>query len=109
MFMMDEELRHLEEIHERVVAEGSITDKVQCPRCESVEVSWVGGDMSGLGDYYHMYVCEDCGRLPKGVQVFLVPCSEEDYGHDPLALPRDPNAVTSMAMQETDFGFKEGS
>jgi len=73
-----EKLR-LEKIHERVLAEGSITDKVQCPRCGSTEVGWAGGDMSGMGDYYDMYVCEQCGRLPKGVRVFLVPISEEDY------------------------------
>ncbi len=80
-------------------------DPNTCPRCGSTNVGWVGGDMDGRGGYYHMYLCEDCGRLQEGIRVFLVPCSEKEYGHDPLALPRDPNAVTSMAMQETDFGF----
>lgn len=79
-----EELREkLEEIHEKVLASGSITDKVQCPGCGSTHVSWSGGDMSGLGDYYDMYMCEECGRLPKSVQVFLVPVSNEDYGTHP--------------------------
>lgn len=77
-----EKLR-LEKIHEKVLAEGSITDEVQCPRCGSTDVGWAGGDMSGLGDYYDMYVCEQCGRLPKGIQVFLVPVSKEDYGTHP--------------------------
>lgn len=69
----------LEEIHERVLAEGSITDKVQCPRCGSTKAGWAGGDMSGLGDYYDMYLCEDCGRRPNGLRMFLVPISKEDY------------------------------
>lgn len=84
-------------------------DPSTCPRCGSTEVSWVGGDMGGLGDYYHMYACKNC-QPEVGVQVFLVPCSEEEYGHDPLALPRDPDAITSMAFKESesDFGVEEG-
>jgi len=74
-----------------------------CPRCGSTDVAWCGGDSDG-SNYYHMYLCEDCGRLPKGVRVFLVPCSKEEYGHNPLALPRDPDVVTSMAFREMDFG-----
>lgn len=58
-------------------------DPSVCPRCGSTEVNWVGGDMDGIGGYYDMYVCEECGRLPKGVQVFLVPVSEKDYGTSP--------------------------
>ncbi len=82
-------------------------DPSTCPRCNSTDVAWCGGDGGG-GNYYHMYVCEDCGRLPGGVvQVFLVPCSKEDYGHDPLAPPRDPNEVTSMAMKEMEFDVPE--
>ena len=81
-------------------------DPSTCPRCGSSDVAWCGGDMDGLGGYYHMYLCEDCGRLPEGVRVFLVPCSKEDYSHDPLALPRDPNAVTSMAMKEFEINGK---
>ena len=84
-------------------------DPSTCPRCGSNDVGWCGGDMGGSGDYYHMYLCESCGRLPEGIRVFLVPCSKEEYGHDPLALPRDPNAVTSMARNETDFGLEEDS
>ena len=76
-------------------------DPSTCPRCGSTDVAWCGGDSGGSGSYYHMYVCEDCGHLPEGgVQVFLVPCSREDYGHDPLAPPRDPYAVLSMAWKE---------
>ena len=82
-------------------------DPSTCPRCGSTDVAWCGGDMDGHGGYYHMYLCEDCGRLQGGIRVFLVPCSEEEYGLDPLALPRDPNAVTSMAFQEMGFGFEE--
>jgi len=76
-------------------------DPSLCPRCGSTDVAWCGGDMDGSGGYYHMYLCENCGRLSEGIRVFLVPCSEEKYGHDPLALPRDPDAVTSMAFKET--------
>ena len=82
-------------------------DPTTCPRCGSTDVGWCGGDGDGSGGYYHMYLCESCGRLPKGVQVFLVPCSKEDYGRDPLAPPRDPNEVLSMGMKEMDFGFEE--
>lgn len=79
-----EELRRLEEIHERVVAEGSITDEIECPRCRSTDASYVGGDMSGLGEYYDMYVCEGCGRQEGGgVRVFLVPVSKEDFHTHP--------------------------
>lgn len=58
-------------------------DPGTCPRCGSTDVSWCGGDMDGRGGYYHMYICEDCGRLPEGVRVFLVPCSNEEYGRRP--------------------------
>ena len=75
-------------------------DPSTCPRCGSTDVDWCGGDSDG-SNYYHMYLCESCGRLPgEGVQVFLVPCSKEDYGHDPLAPPRDPYAILSMAWKE---------
>ena len=79
-------------------------DPSTCPRCGSTDVAWCGGDSDG-SNYYHMYACKSC-QPEVGVQVFLVPCSKEEYGHDPLALPRDPNAVTSMAFKETDFGFE---
>jgi len=63
-------------------------DPSTCPRCGSTDTDWCGGDMDGHGGYYHMYLCDGCGHLTKGVQVFLVPCSKEEYGHDPRALPR---------------------
>lgn len=77
--MIARELERLEEIHERVVGQGSITDEIKCPRCGSIDVSCCGGDMDGLGGYYAMYVCAECGRLPNGIRVFLVPLSEDEY------------------------------
>ncbi len=83
-------------------------DPSTCPRCGSTEVGWAGGDMDGSGGYYHMYLCESCGRLPGGgVQVFLVPCSEEEYGHSPGAVPVEGH--TSMGIQEIDFESEEAS
>lgn len=72
-------IERFQEIHERVLAEGSITDKVQCPSCGSTDVGWVGGDSGGMGDYYDMYACTPCNRGSKSVHVFLVPVSKEDY------------------------------
>lgn len=77
-------------------------DPSTCPRCGSTETDWCGGDSDGHGNYYHMYLCDGCGHLTKGVQVFLVPCSKEEYGHDPCALPRDPNESLSMAYLPID-------
>ena len=82
-------------------------DPSTCPRCGSTDVAWCGGDMDGIGGYYHMYLCENCGRLPKGVQVFLVPCSEEEYGHGPDRIPME--GQTSMCRKEMDFEIEEGS
>ena len=40
--------------------------------------------MDGHGGYFHMYLCEDCNRGDnKGILVFLVSCSEEEYGRAP--------------------------
>lgn len=91
-------LRARAEKYENIV---KTEDPSTCPRCGSTDVAWCGGDGDGSGGYYHMYLCNDCSRLPEGgVRVFLVPCSEEDYGHDPLAPPRDPNESTSWAWRE---------
>lgn len=73
--MSDPMLRRAEK-YERIV---KTNDPEVCPRCGSTDVAWCGGDMDGHGGYYDMYLCEDCGRLPKGVRVFLVPISKEDY------------------------------
>lgn len=64
------------EKYERIV---KTDDPSVCPRCGSTDVAWCGGDMDGQGGYYDMYLCEDCGRRPEGVRVFLVPISKEDY------------------------------
>ncbi|KKN47920.1 hypothetical protein LCGC14_0658190 [marine sediment metagenome] len=94
---MADPIRARAEKYENIV---KTDDPNTCPRCGSTDVAWCGGDSDGSGGYYHMYTCEGCSRLPGGsVRVFLVPCSKEDYGHDPLAPPRDPYAILSMAYK----------
>jgi len=83
-------------------------DSSKCPRCGSTDVSWCGGDSDsfGSGHYFHMYVCNNCGRRGDGVQVFLVPCSKEDYGHDPRELPGDPDEVEEIPFRYIECSGK---
>ena len=67
-----------------------------CPRCGSSDVAWCGGDMDGHGGYYHMYVCNDCGP-DNAVEVFLVPCCKEEYGHG-------PGEIDLSEVQSTAYG-----
>jgi len=98
-------------------------DPSKCPRCGSTRVSRCGGDMDGQGNYFFMYLCEDCGRKevpsPEGtvraVQVFLVPCTEEEYeeychapsyAYDPYTEP--PSYADSNQRLRAASSFREG-
>ncbi len=90
---VEDPIRMRAEKYEQIV---KTDDPSTCPRCGSTDVAWCGGDMDGHGGYYHMYLCEDCGRLPEGgVRVFLVSCSKEDYGHgcDFIGIPGQSERV----------------